>query len=62
MIVLVGGVGNLVVVWIYLNFRRRLKTMTDVYLLNLAVADLLFLVTLPLWAALDLCSPHPAGV
>ncbi|XP_026170042.1 C-C chemokine receptor type 9a [Mastacembelus armatus] len=51
MIALVGGAGNLAVVWIYLNFRRRLKTMTDVYLLNLAVADLLFLVTLPLWAA-----------
>lgn len=50
-IAVVGGVGNLAVVWIYLNFRRRLKTMTDVYLLNLAVADLLFLVTLPLWAA-----------
>lgn len=49
-ITLVGGAGNLVVVWIYLNFRRRLKTMTDVYLLNLAVADLLFLFTLPLWA------------
>lgn len=39
------------VVWIYLNVKKRLKTMTDVYLLNLAVADLLFLVTLPLWAA-----------
>ncbi|XP_041847491.1 C-C chemokine receptor type 9a [Melanotaenia boesemani] len=51
MIAIVGGAGNLAVVWIYLNFRRRLKTMTDVYLLNLAVADLLFLVTLPLWAA-----------
>nr|XP_057924575.1 C-C chemokine receptor type 9a [Doryrhamphus excisus] len=51
MIALVGGAGNLVVVWIYLNFRRRLKTMTDVFLLNLAMADLLFLVTLPLWAA-----------
>ncbi|XP_076601666.1 C-C chemokine receptor type 9a [Chaetodon auriga] len=51
MITLVGGAGNLAVVWIYLNFRRRLKTMTDVYLLNLAVADLLFLITLPLWAA-----------
>lgn len=50
-ITLVGGAGNLAVVWIYLHFRRRLKTMTDVYLLNLAVADLLFLVTLPLWAA-----------
>ncbi|XP_068427477.1 C-C chemokine receptor type 9a [Clinocottus analis] len=51
LIAIVGGAGNLAVVWIYLNFRRRLKTMTDVYLLNLAVADLLFLVTLPLWAA-----------
>lgn len=50
-IALVGGAGNLAVIWIYLNFPRRLKTMTDVYLLNLAVADLLFLVTLPLWAA-----------
>ncbi|XP_029971554.1 C-C chemokine receptor type 9a [Salarias fasciatus] len=51
LIALVGGVGNLAVVWIYVHVRRRLKTMTDVYLLNLAVADLLFLVTLPLWAA-----------
>uniref|UniRef100_A0AAQ5ZEP8 G-protein coupled receptors family 1 profile domain-containing protein n=1 Tax=Amphiprion ocellaris TaxID=80972 RepID=A0AAQ5ZEP8_AMPOC len=51
MIAIVGGVGNLLVVWIYLHVRRRLKTMTDMYLLNLAVADLLFLVTLPLWAA-----------
>nr|XP_046265496.1 C-C chemokine receptor type 9a [Scatophagus argus] len=51
MITLVGGAGNVAVVWIYLNFRKRLKTMTDVYLLNLAVADLLFLVALPLWAA-----------
>ncbi|KAM7379911.1 hypothetical protein PAMP_005419 [Pampus punctatissimus] len=51
LIAMVGGVGNMAVVWIYLNVQRRLKTMTDVYLLNLAVADLLFLVTLPLWAA-----------
>lgn len=49
-ITLVGGAGNLAVVWIYLNFRRRLRSMTDMYLLNLAVADLLFLITLPLWA------------
>uniref|UniRef100_A0A8C7XPK0 Chemokine (C-C motif) receptor 9a n=1 Tax=Oryzias sinensis TaxID=183150 RepID=A0A8C7XPK0_9TELE len=51
MIAIVGGIGNLAVVWIYLNVRRRLKTMTDMYLLNLAAADLLFLATLPLWAA-----------
>ncbi|XP_077365154.1 C-C chemokine receptor type 9-like isoform X2 [Festucalex cinctus] len=47
-----GAAGNLMVVWIYGSARRqRLKTMTDVYLLNLAVADLLFLCTLPFWAA-----------
>ncbi|KAJ8336740.1 hypothetical protein SKAU_G00379600 [Synaphobranchus kaupii] len=49
-IVILGGVGNLLVMWIYLRFRNRLKTMTDVYLLNLAVADLLFLGTMPFWA------------
>lgn len=46
-----GAVGNLMVVWIYTTVRHRLKTMTDMYLLNLAVADLLFLGTLPFWAA-----------
>ncbi|XP_030623402.1 C-C chemokine receptor type 9 [Chanos chanos] len=45
-----GAVGNLLVVWIYVTVRNRLKTMTDMYLLNLAVADLLFLCTLPFWA------------
>ncbi|KAL7840538.1 hypothetical protein AOLI_G00258610 [Acnodon oligacanthus] len=46
----VGAVGNLLVVWIYTTVKQRLKTMTDVYLLNLAIADLLFLCTLPFWA------------
>ncbi|XP_010898058.1 C-C chemokine receptor type 9 [Esox lucius] len=46
-----GTMGNLMVVFIYTTVRHRLKTMTDVYLLNLAVADLLFLGTLPFWAA-----------
>ncbi|KPP75647.1 C-C chemokine receptor type 9-like [Scleropages formosus] len=49
-IVILGAIGNLLVVWIYVHFRNRLKTMTDVYLLNLAIADLLFLGTLPFWA------------
>ncbi|XP_034022803.1 C-C chemokine receptor type 9-like [Thalassophryne amazonica] len=50
-IFILGAVGNLMVVGIYTMVRNRLKTMTDVYLLNLAVADLLFLCTLPFWAA-----------
>ncbi|KAM9839535.1 C-C chemokine receptor type 9-like [Aulostomus maculatus] len=49
-IFLLGAFGNLMVVCIYITVRNRLKTMTDVYLLNLAVADLLFLCTLPFWA------------
>ncbi|KAM9712889.1 C-C chemokine receptor type 9-like [Menidia menidia] len=49
-IFILGSVGNLLVVWIYTTVRHRLKTMTDVYLLNLAVADLLFLCMLPFWA------------
>ncbi|RVE58630.1 hypothetical protein OJAV_G00196200 [Oryzias javanicus] len=49
-IFILGAVGNMMVVWIYKTVRNRLKTMTDVYLLNLAVADLLFLCMLPFWA------------
>lgn len=49
-IFILGAVGNLLVVWIYTTVRNRMKTMTDVYLLNLAMADLLFLCTLPFWA------------
>uniref|UniRef100_UPI0037E7FC03 C-C chemokine receptor type 9-like isoform X2 n=1 Tax=Semicossyphus pulcher TaxID=241346 RepID=UPI0037E7FC03 len=49
-IFILGALGNLMVVWIYTTVRHRLKTMTDVYLLNLAVADLLFLCMLPFWA------------
>ncbi|KAL2085643.1 hypothetical protein ACEWY4_018963 [Coilia grayii] len=47
MIFVLGIVGNLLVVFIYTTVKNRLKTMTDMYLLNLAVADLLFLGTLP---------------
>ncbi|XP_002713326.3 C-C chemokine receptor type 2 [Oryctolagus cuniculus] len=44
-----GFVGNLLVVLILINC-KKLKSMTDIYLLNLAISDLLFLLTLPLWA------------
>ncbi|XP_067309097.1 C-C chemokine receptor type 9a [Pseudorasbora parva] len=50
-IVILGAIGNFLVVWIYTHFANRLKSMTDVYLLNLALADLFFLCTLPFWAA-----------
>ncbi|NWZ26821.1 CCR7 protein, partial [Asarcornis scutulata] len=44
-----GLLGNGLVMVTYIYF-KRLKTMTDIYLLNLALADILFLLTLPFWA------------
>ncbi|XP_077480486.1 atypical chemokine receptor 4b [Stigmatopora argus] len=46
----VGLAGNALVVKVYAS-RSRLRTLTDVCILNLAVSDLLLLVTLPFWAA-----------
>ncbi|KAM9553462.1 atypical chemokine receptor 4-like isoform 1-T1 [Salvelinus alpinus] len=46
----VGVAGNALVVVVYTS-PRRLRTLTDVCILNLAVADLLLLLTLPFWAA-----------
>ncbi|KAG8572729.1 hypothetical protein GDO81_012146 [Engystomops pustulosus] len=45
----VGIAGNSLVVAVYAYY-KKMKTKTDVYLLNLAVADLLLLFTLPFWA------------
>ncbi|XP_049428347.1 C-C chemokine receptor type 7 [Epinephelus fuscoguttatus] len=45
-----GLTGNLLVILTFFYF-KRLKTMTDVYLLNLSFADLLFALSLPFWAA-----------
>ncbi|KAM9769934.1 C-C chemokine receptor type 7-like [Menidia menidia] len=50
LICVLGLAGNLLVVLTGFYF-QRLKTMTDVYLLNLAFADLLFALSLPFWAA-----------
>lgn len=46
-ICVLGLVGNSLVILTY-AFYKRTKSMTDVYLLNVAVADLLFVVALPL--------------
>ncbi|KAM7393595.1 hypothetical protein PAMP_020454 [Pampus punctatissimus] len=45
-----GLMGNLLVILTFFYF-NRLKTMTDVYLLNLSFADLIFALSLPFWAA-----------
>ncbi|XP_054460694.1 C-C chemokine receptor type 7 [Anoplopoma fimbria] len=49
-ICIMGLAGNLLVILTFFYF-KRLKTMTDVFLLNLSFADLLFALSLPFWAA-----------
>ncbi|XP_034416166.1 atypical chemokine receptor 4 [Cyclopterus lumpus] len=46
----VGLAGNALVVAVYAS-RLRLRTLTDVCILNLAISDLMLLFTLPFWAA-----------
>ncbi|XP_070782257.1 C-C chemokine receptor type 6a [Enoplosus armatus] len=46
-IFILGFLGNSLVIVTY-AFYKRTKSMTDVYLLNVAIADLLFVVSLPL--------------
>uniref|UniRef100_A0A8C8VLP0 G-protein coupled receptors family 1 profile domain-containing protein n=1 Tax=Pelusios castaneus TaxID=367368 RepID=A0A8C8VLP0_9SAUR len=49
LVLIFGLVGNALVVLILIKY-KRLKSMTDVYLLNLAISDLLFIFSLPFWA------------
>ncbi|NWS70268.1 CCR8 protein, partial [Crotophaga sulcirostris] len=42
----IGLVGNALVVWVLIVF-QKIRSMTDVYLLNLAISDLLFVFSLP---------------
>uniref|UniRef100_UPI00398E9A8D atypical chemokine receptor 4 n=1 Tax=Pristiophorus japonicus TaxID=55135 RepID=UPI00398E9A8D len=46
---IVGLAGNSLVVAIYAYY-KRIKSKTDFYIMNMAIADLLLLVTLPFWA------------
>ncbi|XP_055514196.1 C-C chemokine receptor type 9-like [Leucoraja erinacea] len=48
-IFLAGLLGNSLVIVTKVLY-EKLKTMTDIYMMNLAIADLIFLCTLPLWA------------
>ncbi|XP_040297218.1 C-X-C chemokine receptor type 2-like [Bufo bufo] len=47
---LLNVVGNSLVILV-LRYNRLKRSSTDIYLLNLALADLLFSITLPFWAA-----------
>ncbi|XP_053116177.1 C-C chemokine receptor type 9 isoform X2 [Hemicordylus capensis] len=46
----VGAIGNALVILVYWRYRGK-KSPTDTYLIHLAIADLLFIFTLPFWAA-----------
>lgn len=48
LVFVIGLVGNILVVLVLVQY-KRLKSMTSIYLLNLAISDLLFLFTLPFW-------------
>lgn len=50
LVLVVGLAGNALVIVVYAS-RLRLRTLTDVCILNLAVSDILLLLTLPFWAA-----------
>ncbi|XP_042332277.1 C-C chemokine receptor type 5-like isoform X3 [Sceloporus undulatus] len=49
LVLIFGLLGNALVVLIFVTY-KKLKSMTDIYLLNLAISDLLFIVSLPFWA------------
>ncbi|XP_043922652.1 C-C chemokine receptor type 4-like [Protopterus annectens] len=47
---LLGLIGNILVIAVILSKCKKLKSMTDMYLLNLALSDLLFVLSLPFLA------------
>ncbi|XP_056422926.1 C-C chemokine receptor type 6 [Hyla sarda] len=49
-IFVLGLVGNILVV-ITFSCYKKTKSMTDIYLLNMSIADILLIFTLPFWAA-----------
>ncbi|KAL1782621.1 C-C chemokine receptor type 3 [Sigmodon hispidus] len=48
LVFIIGLLGNMVVVLILIKY-QKLQIMTNIYLLNLAISDLLFLITVPFW-------------
>ncbi|KAM9156533.1 LOW QUALITY PROTEIN: C-C chemokine receptor type 6 [Pangshura tecta] len=46
-----GLVGNIFVVMTFALYKKT-KSMTDIYLFNMAIADILFVLTLPFWAVI----------
>lgn len=49
LIFIISLIGNILVLWILIRY-EKLKTMTDIFILNLVISDLLFACSLPFWA------------
>ncbi|XP_029297431.1 LOW QUALITY PROTEIN: type-2 angiotensin II receptor-like [Cottoperca gobio] len=49
-ICVLGTVGNALAVWVLANASASRRTVANTFMLNLCVSDLLFLLSLPLWA------------
>lgn len=49
LVFLLGLAGNILVILVLLKY-KRLKSMTDIYLLNLSISDLFFVFALPFWS------------
>ncbi|NXN50107.1 CXCR6 protein, partial [Rynchops niger] len=50
LVVFILGLAGNALVFVILVFYEKLKTLTDIFLVNLAIADWVFLWTLPFWA------------
>ncbi|XP_038179333.1 C-C chemokine receptor type 1 [Arvicola amphibius] len=48
LVFIIGVIGNILVILVLMQY-RRLRSMTSIYLFNLAISDLVFLSTLPFW-------------
>ncbi|NWU13544.1 CCR8 protein, partial [Cephalopterus ornatus] len=55
-----GLMGNALVIWVLTVF-KKIKTMTDVYLMNLAISDLLFVFSLPFLVQYSIVSQWTFG-
>ncbi|GCC26804.1 hypothetical protein chiPu_0005224 [Chiloscyllium punctatum] len=51
LIFIVGSLGNIFVILVMICKERRRKRLVDTFVINLAFADLIFVFTLPFWAA-----------
>lgn len=49
LVFLLGLIGNILVLLVLFKY-KRLRSMTDIYLLNLAISDMLFVLVLPFWS------------